>query len=54
MDKIVDHLFVFEGNGYIRDFRGTYTEYREQEASIVRKEKKEKKEAAQAIEAAEA
>lgn len=29
MDKIVDHLFVFEGNGVIRDFPGNYTQYRE-------------------------
>jgi ATP-binding cassette subfamily F protein uup len=29
MDKLVDHLFVFEGNGTIRDFNGDYTEYRE-------------------------
>ncbi|MBK7872484.1 MAG: ABC-F family ATP-binding cassette domain-containing protein [Saprospiraceae bacterium] len=29
MDKIVDHLFVFEGNGKIGDFNGDYTEYRE-------------------------
>lgn len=29
MDKIVDHLFVFEGNGKIADFNGDYTEYRE-------------------------
>jgi len=29
MDKIVDHLFVFEGNGVIRDFPGNYTEYRD-------------------------
>jgi ATP-binding cassette subfamily F protein uup len=28
MDKIVDHLFVFEGEGKIKDFPGTYTEYR--------------------------
>ncbi len=28
MDKIVDHLFVFEGDGRIRDFNGTYAEYR--------------------------
>lgn len=28
MDKLVDHLFVFEGNGYIRDFPGNYTDYR--------------------------
>jgi ATP-binding cassette subfamily F protein uup len=29
MDKIVEHLFVFEGNGQIRDFPGSYTRYRE-------------------------
>ena len=33
MDRIVDHLFVFEGNGVIRDFPGNYAEYREEQAS---------------------
>lgn len=28
MDRLVDHLFVFEGNGEVRDFPGTYTQYR--------------------------
>ena len=28
MDKLIDHLFVFEGDGEIRDFPGTYTQYR--------------------------
>ena len=28
MDKLVDHLFVFEGEGYIRDYPGNYTDYR--------------------------
>lgn len=28
MDKLVDHLFVFEGNGEIRDYPGNYTQYR--------------------------
>jgi ATP-binding cassette subfamily F protein uup len=28
MDKIVDHLFVFDGNGKITDFPGNYTIYR--------------------------
>jgi ATP-binding cassette subfamily F protein uup len=28
MDKIVDHIFAFEGDGYIKDFPGNYTEYR--------------------------
>ena len=29
MDKVVDHLFVFEGNGKVKDFPGNYTQYRE-------------------------
>jgi ATP-binding cassette subfamily F protein uup len=29
MDKLVDHLFVFEGEGKIRDFHAPYTIYRE-------------------------
>ncbi|MDX1591316.1 MAG: ABC-F family ATP-binding cassette domain-containing protein, partial [Balneolaceae bacterium] len=29
MDSLVDHYFVFEGGGVIRDFNGTYEEYRE-------------------------
>lgn len=29
MDKLVDHLFVFEGKGKILDFYGNYTDYRE-------------------------
>ncbi len=36
MDRLVDHLFVFEGDGVIRDFPGNYSQYRlwqkEQEA----------------------
>ncbi|MBC3757737.1 ABC-F family ATP-binding cassette domain-containing protein [Hyunsoonleella sp. SJ7] len=28
MDKIVDHLFVFKGDGVIEDFPGNYTDYR--------------------------
>lgn len=29
MDRLVNHLFVFEGNGVIRDFPGNYSQYRE-------------------------
>ena len=29
MDKIVDHLLVFRGNGEIKDFPGNYTQFRE-------------------------
>jgi ATP-binding cassette subfamily F protein uup len=28
MDRLVDHLFVFEGEGIIRDFPGNYSQYR--------------------------
>jgi len=28
MNKLVDHLFVFEGNGKVKDFYGNYSEYR--------------------------
>lgn len=29
MDKVVDHLLVFKGNGEVKDFPGNYTQYRE-------------------------
>jgi ATP-binding cassette subfamily F protein uup len=29
MDKVVDHLLVFKGNGVVEDFPGNYTQYRE-------------------------
>ena len=29
MDKVVDHLLVFKGNGVVTDFPGNYTQYRE-------------------------
>lgn len=41
MDKIVDHLLVFQGNGVIQDFPGNYTQYREWSA-LKPKELKEK------------
>lgn len=37
MDKVVDHIFVFNGNGDIKDFPGNYTDYR-----YWREEEKEK------------
>jgi ATP-binding cassette subfamily F protein uup len=33
MDRMVDHLFAFEGDGVIRDFPGNYSQYREAMAS---------------------
>lgn len=28
MDRVVDHLFIFDGEGTIRDYNGSYTEFR--------------------------
>ena len=45
MDKVVDHVFVFNGNGNIKDFPGNYTEYRdwrEEEKALAAKESCEK------------
>lgn len=39
MDKLVDHLLVFEGNGHVRDFPGNYSDYRN---ALDREEKEEK------------
>lgn len=38
MDKITDHLIVFEGNGKIKNFIGTFTEYRSKNAKSETKE----------------
>jgi ATP-binding cassette subfamily F protein uup len=43
MDKIVDHLFVFEGAGEVRDFPGNYSQYREWDKERGEKEKEDKK-----------
>jgi ATP-binding cassette subfamily F protein uup len=49
MDKLVDHLFIFEGNGNIRDYNGSYSEYRieleEKEAAKQKAKTQEVKEA---------
>ncbi len=44
MDKMVDHLFVFEGNGKIKDVVGNYSEYREQLQQAQRDERNRKPE----------
>jgi ATP-binding cassette subfamily F protein uup len=33
MDRLVDHLFVFEGDGVVRDFPGNYSQYRIEQLS---------------------
>lgn len=46
MDKVVDHLLVFKGEGEIQDFPGNYTQFREwdslQPADTSKEEKREK------------
>lgn len=49
MDKLVDHLLVFEGEGVMREYPGNYTDYRyEVEEAIETSRKPEVKEAAKA------
>ena len=46
MDDLVDHLFVFEGNGKIRDYHSNYTDYikqKEHEQRIATQQKREEK-----------
>ncbi|EIW92367.1 ABC transporter, ATP-binding protein [Capnocytophaga sp. oral taxon 412 str. F0487] len=45
MDKIVDHLFIFKGNGEVEDFPGNYTDYRVYEESVPPTDDTPKKEA---------
>ena len=42
MDKIVDHLFVFRGEGVIEDFPGNYSDYRTYESSKIIEERENK------------
>ena len=42
MDKVVDHLLVFKGNGEIKDFPGNYTQYREGSALKAQSEVEQK------------
>jgi ATP-binding cassette subfamily F protein uup len=59
MDKVVDHLLVFKGNGVIKDFPGNYTQYRDwqqlqpKEAKDSLKEPKELRESKEPKEAKE-
>ena len=53
LDKLVDHLFIFCGNGLVKDFVGSYSEYREfikeyeaEQRSLARAEEKAAKEKA--------
>ncbi len=45
MDKVVDHLLVFKGNGVVKDFPGNYTQYREWLSLSTTPKEKDKKSA---------
>lgn len=49
MDKVVDHLLVFNGQGDIRDFPGNYSDYREWKQSKGESEKQEAKPAEEKV-----
>lgn len=42
MDKLVDQLFIFEGDGVIKGFTGNYSDYRELERELQLEAKEEK------------
>lgn len=42
MDKLVDHMFIFEGDGKVRDFNGTYSDYHREKEAKARAEAKVK------------
>ena len=44
MDNIIDHLFVFEGNGKIRDYHSNYSQYMEERRRREQSEQKSRKE----------
>lgn len=39
MDKVVDHILIFEGGGIVKDFPGNYTQYRNWSEMKTRKER---------------
>jgi ATP-binding cassette subfamily F protein uup len=51
LDRLVDHLFVFEGEGSIRDYNGSYTEYRLEQENLEKAQRKEDKANAEVSEA---
>ena len=61
LDKLVDHLFIFCGDGLVKDFVGSYSEYREfikeyeaEQRSLARAEEKAAKEKAAKVAASSA
>jgi ATP-binding cassette subfamily F protein uup len=49
LDKTVDHLFVFEGNGLISDFPGNYTQWKWAQEELAERQQEEEKKGKQII-----
>ena len=43
LDKLVDHIFAFEGEGRIKDYPGNYTDYYNKKSAIERNKKREER-----------
>ena len=43
LDNIIDHLFVFEGNGVVKDFPGNYSDYRKWREEFIKDNKEAEK-----------
>ena len=43
LDKIADHLFIFEGEGNVKDFVGSYSDYREYIKEVEKKKNSDNK-----------
>jgi ATP-binding cassette subfamily F protein uup len=43
LDKLCDHLFIFEGNGHIKDFNGRYMDYRATKMEEEREQRRQEK-----------
>jgi ABC transport system ATP-binding/permease protein len=52
LDRIVEHIFVFEGHGEIKDYNGSYTEYRLEQEEQAKQDKKDAKAAPLVLEKA--
>ncbi|MBX2929737.1 MAG: ABC-F family ATP-binding cassette domain-containing protein [Saprospiraceae bacterium] len=53
LDKLAQHLFIFEGEGRIKDFNGDYTEYREIQKEQEREQRRQDRSEQQKIKAAQ-
>jgi len=43
MNKLVDHLFIFDGNGKVKDFYGNYNAYKKERNRLLSMERKKEK-----------